>query len=171
MSSPVIRLAEPEDLAQLCRLYIAFHEFHVQYVPDRLISVGTPEQFDCSGLMATLQRLLDQSDVALFVAVNATQVIGLAEVYVRQDEADDAKTACRYGYLQSLMVEDAFRHHHIGTCLLEATQQWARQHGATEMRLDVWEFDTGPLRFYERVGYRTLRRTLVRSFAEELPEM
>jgi hypothetical protein len=30
------------------------------------------------------------------------------------------------------------------------------------MKLDVWEFDAGPTRFYEQVGYRTLKRTLVR---------
>jgi hypothetical protein len=37
-----------------------------------------------------------------------------------------------------------------------------KANGASEMRLDVWEFAAGPLEFYERLGYRTLRRALVR---------
>jgi GNAT superfamily N-acetyltransferase len=166
MSSPVVRRANAGDLNQLCRLYVAFHEFHVRGVPERLMSLGAPEHFDCTDLIASLQRLLDQSDVALFVAADATHVSGLVEVHLRQDEESGAKIAHRYGYLQSLMVQDAFRHQNIGRHLLEAAQQWASQHGATEMHVDVWEFPAGPLPFYERLGYRTLQRTLVRSLTD-----
>jgi len=162
MSSPFVRRACTDDLDQLCRLYVAFHEFHVQGVPDRLISLGLPEYFDCTDLIANLQRLFDQVDAALFVAIDADQVIGLAEVYLRQDGDNGATVGYRYGYLQSLLVQEAFRHRHIGARLVEAAQQWAAQQGATEMHVDVWEFASGPLPFYERLGYRTLRRTLVR---------
>lgn len=34
------------------------------------------------------------------------------------------------------------------------------------MRLDIWEFDEDPLRFYERSGYRTLRREMIRRFEQ-----
>jgi len=171
VNSPLVRRACAADLDQLWRLYLAFHEFHGRGVPDRLRSFGAPEHFDCTDLMANLQRLLDQSDAALFVAVDATHVLGLAEVYLRQDEQNGAKVAYRYGHLQSLMVREAFRHHHIGTRLMEAAPQWARQHGAPEMQLDVWEFPAGPLPFYERLGYRTLRRTLVRPLTDSTSKM
>jgi hypothetical protein len=46
---------------------------------------------------------------------------------------------------------------------MTAAEAWARQHGATEMQLDTWEFDAGPLRFYEKTGYRTLKRVLVKA--------
>jgi ribosomal protein S18 acetylase RimI-like enzyme len=165
MNSPIVRRACDEDLEQLCDLYVAFHEFHVRGVPDRLISLGKPELFDCTELIAKLRWLLDQADVALFVALDAAQVIGLVEVYLRQDEENGAKVAYRYGHLQSLMVMNAFRQHHIGTRLMEEAQQWASQQGATETQLDVWEFPAGPLAFYKQLGYRTLRRTLVRPLA------
>jgi len=45
---------------------------------------------------------------------------------------------------------------------MAAAEDWAREHGAAEMRLQTWEFDGDPLPFYIRLGYRTLRRTLVR---------
>jgi GNAT superfamily N-acetyltransferase len=165
MNSPIVRRACDEDLEQLCHLYVAFHEFHVGGVPDRLISLGKPELFDCTELMIKLRLLLDKPDVALFVALVNTQMIGFVEVYLRQDEENGANVAYRYGYLQSLMVMDAFRQHHIGTRLMEEAQQWASQQGATEMQLNIWEFPAGPLAFYEQLGYRTLRRTLVRSLA------
>jgi GNAT superfamily N-acetyltransferase len=45
---------------------------------------------------------------------------------------------------------------------MAAAERWAQEHGAVEMRLQIWEFDGDPLPFYERRGFRTLRRTLVR---------
>ena len=38
-----------------------------------------------------------------------------------------------------------------------------KEKGATEMRIETWEFEEGPLRFNEKNDYRTLRRTLVRA--------
>jgi GNAT superfamily N-acetyltransferase len=60
------------------------------------------------------------------------------------------------------MVDERFRGRGVGAWLMETAQEWARERGAFEMRLEIWEFEAGPLRFYERCGYRTLRRMLVR---------
>ena len=80
---------------------------------------------------------------------------------MRQDEAHPLRVAYRFGYLQSLIVSAAFRAQGLGRLLVEAAQQWARERGATEMQVDIWEFAAGPLHFYERLGYRTLIRHLV----------
>ena len=44
---------------------------------------------------------------------------------------------------------------------MAAAHAWATARGADEMELDIWEFPGGPLDFYEGLGYRTVRRTLV----------
>jgi GNAT superfamily N-acetyltransferase len=143
-------------------LYFEFHEFHVRGVPDRLLSLGDPDAFDSSELCSALEKIIENEDAALFLAEVAGQPMGLAEVCVRQDEPHPAKISRTYGHLQSLIVGEAFRRQSIGGQLVEAAQRWAGEKGATEMRLDTWEFADGPLGFYERLGYRTLRRTLVR---------
>jgi len=61
-----------------------------------------------------------------------------------------------------MMVHEAWRRHGIGAQLLEQAERWSAAHGATELRLETWEFPTGPQPFYERRGYTTLRRMLVR---------
>ncbi|HXV98759.1 MAG TPA: GNAT family N-acetyltransferase, partial [Anaerolineae bacterium] len=157
-----IRMADTDDLSVLCKLYVEFHEFHVRGVPDRLLSLGPAATYDCAKLYPNLEKIIQNSEAALFLAEIADHPVGLAEVYVRQDEANSAKVVRRYGHLQSLMVQEAYRQQGIGTRLLEAAEQWARQQGAIEMQLDIWEYAGGPLRFYEHLGYRTLRRTLVR---------
>jgi GNAT superfamily N-acetyltransferase len=158
----MIRPAEPDDLQVLCALYLEFHEFHVRGVPDRLASLGTPETFDCSELCAALDKIMHGDDSALVVAESGGRLVGLAEVYLRHDEPDPAAVACCYGYVQSLMVDPVFRRQGIAAQLMAAAEGWAQEHGAAEMRLQTWEFDGGPLPFYQRLGYRTLRRTLVR---------
>ncbi len=162
MNDLTIRLVDTDDLSALCKLYVEFHEFHVRGVPDRLLSLGPTATYDCAKLYPNLEKIIQNSEAALFLAEIAHHPVGLAEVYIRQDEANSAKVVRRHGHLQSLMVQEAHRHQGIGTCLLAAAEQWARQQGATEMQLDIWEYAGGPLHFYEHLGYRTLRRTLVR---------
>lgn len=158
----MIRPANLEDLLALCALYLEFHEFHVRGVPDRLSSLGTPDTFDPSELCAALGKIMQSEDSALFVAESHGRVVGLAEVYLRHDEPNPAVVVRCYGYLQSLMVAPAFRRQGIATRLMSAAEDWAQARGAAEMRLQTWEFDGDPLPFYDHLGYRTLRRTLVR---------
>jgi GNAT superfamily N-acetyltransferase len=162
MKDVIVRLAGTQDLEALCRLYIEFHEFHVRGVPDRLISLGGPDPYDCSEMCPKLENIINNENSAIFLGEVASQPVGFAEVYVREDQPDPARVSRKYGHLQSLMVREEFRRHGGGTRLLEAAEKWGREKGATEMRLETWEFAEGPLEFYEHRGYRTLRRTLVR---------
>jgi len=134
----------------------------VRGLPDRLCSIGDPHTFDCTELSHNLANLLTKLDAAIFVGEVDQRIVGLAEVYLRQDEGDSPKIPYRYGYLQSLMVDESVRGQGIGTALVAAAEQWARDHGASEMRLETWEFPAGPLTFYHGAGYHTLRRMLVR---------
>lgn len=161
-----VRPAAPRDLDALCRLYEAFHEFHVRGVPDRLRSLEDAGRDHRRELHAGLKDIIGRDDAALLLATVGDGAVGMAEVHVRRDEPGAATFARTHGHLQSLMVLEPFKRLGIGERLLAAAQEWAREKGATEMRLDAWEFEDGPLRFYERHGYRTLRRTLVRELGE-----
>lgn len=137
-----------------------FHNFHAVGVPDeRLHSLGPPEAFECAEFAKSLTGILSNPDAAVFVADVGRKIVGVAEVHMKSDPGDDANTEHCYGYLQSLMVKPAERLQGIATRLMAQAEQWARERGATEMRLETWEFTGGPNLFYERTGYRTIRRT------------
>jgi GNAT superfamily N-acetyltransferase len=163
MHQPTIRSANEQDIDTLISLYIAFHEFHAQGLPERL---RIPEQYDVVELRTSLKRVIAGEESAIFLALVDEMAVGLAEVYLRHDEPD-ALVMVRpaYGYLQSLMILDIYRHHGFGTLLVAACEQWARERGASEMQLNMWEFEAGPLRFYESIGYKTLRRTLIKAIS------
>ena len=162
MNNVLIRLAKLQDIEVLCGLYAEFHEFHVKGVPDRLISLGESENYGTRKIHRDLEKIISGVNSEIFLALVDNKATGFAEVYLREDKPNPARVASKYGHLQSLLVSEAFRRKGVGEKLLEAAENWARARGATEMRIDTWEFPEGPLRFYEKTGYRTLRRKLVR---------
>ena len=149
------------DIDTLIFLYDEFHAFHVRGVPDRLRFPAQPDDAHVAAVRQSLSDLLKREDAAIFLVWVGETAAGLAEVYIKQDEENPFRIAHRFGYLQSLFVLESFRKHGLGKLLVEATQRWAKERGATEMHLDTWEFDAGPLHFYEHLGYRTLRRHMV----------
>jgi GNAT superfamily N-acetyltransferase len=158
MDTPVIRPATEQDIEELVALYIEFHEFHVLGVPDRL---RKPDTYDNALLRERLRELAQRDDAQIFVASSEEKLVGLAEVYLRQDEPHPLTIAHRYGYLQSLIISARFRKSGLGKKLVSAAHEWARKQNATEMQIHCWEFPEGPLPFYEALGYRTLKRHLV----------
>ena len=158
----IIRPAVRDDFDALCELYYEFHQFHVRGVPDRLVSLGEADKFDSTDLRGALQKILDDDDAIILAAEVDERIVGLAEVYVKQDEAHPLRVTPRYGDLQSLIVNESYRRYGIGRELTGAAEKWAKEKGAVEMQLDIWEFGAGPLDFYNRLGYRTIRRKMVR---------
>jgi GNAT superfamily N-acetyltransferase len=159
----LIREAEHHDLEVLCDLYGDFHEFHVRGIPSRLASLKDAGPDHLQQLASRIGQIMVASDAALFVAEHESEILGFAEVYVREDEPSRARVTGRYGYLQSMFVRGDHRREGIGSALLDACESWARSAGLEEMRLDTWEFREGPSGFYEHRGYRTIRRSFTRS--------
>ncbi|KPJ61581.1 MAG: hypothetical protein AMJ46_00280 [Latescibacteria bacterium DG_63] len=161
MVDAVIRKADSSDIESLCPLYFHFHEFHAKRVPERLVTLGPFSDFDNSELVTKLKKILGDEQAVLLVAQVGGQIVGLAEAYIRQDKPHPETKGYRYVHLQSLMVREDFRGQGIGALLVQAAEDWARKHGAREIRLDTWEFSGDPVGFYEKMEYRTFRRQMV----------
>jgi len=155
----IVRRATSKDTDILIELYKEFHEFHVKCIPDRL---RVPASYDIGDLRMKLENIMSGKSSTIIVAELGNTVVGLAEAYIKQDEANAYRVAHKYVHLQSMVVSEAYRRHMFGQKILLAVEQWARENDASEMRLDIWEFAAGPLEFYEKQGYCTLRRTMVK---------
>jgi GNAT superfamily N-acetyltransferase len=172
VSDVTIRPAREADFDDVIALYEEFHAFHVLGAPHRLrlpASATDPAQRkeERVQIRALLAAVLENTGAALLLAEAAGQIVGLAEMYLRRDEAHPLTIQYTYGYLQSLMVTERWRGRGVGGRLMAATEAWARERGATQMRLDAWKFAAGPLPFYEALGYQTIKRELVKSLAHE----
>jgi ribosomal protein S18 acetylase RimI-like enzyme len=149
------------DFRTLAEMYYDFHQFHVAGVPAHLCSLGRRDEWDREPFYDILRKILAADNATIWLAEFAGQVVGLMEVYVRQDEEDPAVVAHRYMELQSLLVLEPFRRRGVANRLLEFAIAWARPKGATEIRLSLWEFNAGARAFYEALGFRTLQRRML----------
>jgi GNAT superfamily N-acetyltransferase len=160
-----IRRATPADAADLLALYEEFHAFHVAAFPDRLRIASLPTTVEA--FADQLAPILSSDEALLIVFVAATgELIGLAEAYLKHEPELDVRPARRFVHLQSLIVTERNRRSGAGSRLMTAVETWAGERHAAEVDTDIWEFEAGPLDFYERLGYRVLRRTLVKPVAE-----
>jgi ribosomal protein S18 acetylase RimI-like enzyme len=156
-----IRPANDHDIEALCQIYYDFRELHVCGVPTHLRSLGDKEQWDRTSLREALGKIVKSDDSEAFVAEAAGKLVGLIEVYVRQDPDEATLIRHQYAELQSLVVLAPYRRRGIGARLVEVARRWGREKGATEMRLGVWEFNQAAREFWETVGFKTLKRRMV----------
>lgn len=115
MNTPIVRPATEQDIEGMILLYTEFHEFHVRGVPDRL---RTPDISDNASTQDALRGLLQREGAKIFVADLEGTLVGLAEVYVREDEPNPFIVAHRYGHLQSLIVTESLRKIGLGKQLV-----------------------------------------------------
>lgn len=159
-----IGLANESDLLALYDLYLEFHEFHAKHLPTYLHNLGVPSDAEREIYLSKIKAIVQGEDSAILVAEISGKPIGLAEIHLKQPDPDSPGIVpMLYAHLQSLAVTAKFRRQGVGSQLLQAAQAWAHAHAAVELCLDVWEFSEGPLAFYEKLGYHTIRHTLARN--------
>jgi aminoglycoside 6'-N-acetyltransferase I len=142
--TPVIRLAQPADLAQLDRMCRALW-------PD-------VDEADKEHFMRVLQgEGIGGQPSAFFVAEFAGVLAGFAEVGLRSyvDGCDPARPT---GYLEGWFVDDAHRGKGWGAQLVRAAEEWARAQGCREFGSDTWIDNEGSQRAHEALGFEVVDR-------------
>ena len=71
-------------------------------------------------------------------------------------------TGQRQAYIGELATSETAEGQGVGTALVEACEQWAREQGYTIITLTTGAGNTGALRFYEQLGFRNEDITLTK---------
>jgi ribosomal protein S18 acetylase RimI-like enzyme len=103
---------------------------------------------------------LGSPDSALLVAEHEGRVVGAVLVAVRETLPAPTLVARRLAMLDSIAVKQEFRRSGIGRALMAGAAQWAREQGASQIELSVYEFNRPALAFYRKLGFRTASRRL-----------
>lgn len=64
----------------------------------------------------------------------------------------------KYFHIEEFGVHKNCRRQGVGTELFKYIKQLANKNGYTRLELDMWEFNTDALKFYESLGFKTYRR-------------
>jgi len=105
----------------------------------------------------------DESPVeALLVVEDEQAICGVCRVVVYDTPRAPLMVPARRAHVEELYVHQAHRRSGCGRALMEAAGRWARERGAIELVLTVWDGNADAERFYERLGYRRVSQALAK---------
>ena len=149
---PKVREATLDDGDRLGELWGEADALHHAALPHVFAAPADPARSaqDVTGI-------LDDPGQGLLVAQDGTRLVGLVHVTLR--ERYPPMVAKRFAVVEAVVVAAEDRGTGVGRVLMAAAERWARDRGAEEVWLDVWEFNDAAVGFYEALGYETVSQT------------
>ncbi|MFV8450702.1 GNAT family N-acetyltransferase [Vibrio campbellii] len=141
-----IRSATPDDLDTLFDLNKQINELHHLYAPQAFVAPSEEDRTFLINMLADEERLF-------LVAEEGQQVLGFITATITQNETISfliKDPICRIG---TIVVDEHQKSKGVGRALMAAVEQWARESGATQVRLEVMEFNHNAQQFYDKLGF------------------
>lgn len=150
-----IRKAQNSDSKGVLRLLEQIAELHHQGRPDIFKSNTkkyTEDEFS---------EILKDKDKPIFVAVDEDEnVFGYVFCMVTSYKNHTVFNDYCSLYIDDFCVDEGARGQNIGKKLFEAIKTYAKEMGVYNIDLNVWEFNQGAIKFYEKCGFATQRRRM-----------
>ncbi|EDL69951.1 GNAT family N-acetyltransferase [Vibrio campbellii] len=141
-----IRPATSDDLNALFDLNKQINELHHLYAPQAFVAPSEEDRTFLINMLADEERLF-------LVAEEGQQVLGFITATITQNETISfliKDPVCRIG---TIVVDENQKSKGVGRALMAAVEQWARESGATQVRLEVMEFNHNAQQFYDKLGF------------------
>lgn len=105
-------------------------------------------------------KMMEDPEQDVLVAEENGQLLGFVMVeYIKREETNSIY-AVHEAHIVEIGVDETSQGKGIGTALIQAVKDAAKVRGCRSVQLDVWEFNKGALRFYEKLGFVTSRRKM-----------
>lgn len=150
-----IREASITDYNVLSEIFSELDELHRINHPELYVKPDniprTPEY---------ISELINNEDMALFVAETDSKVIGLAECRILASSDFPIFKKRKWVQLDSLAVKAEYKNCHAGSLLLKRVIEWSRQKKINRIELNVFAFNEGAVKFYSNKGFKDLSRKM-----------
>lgn len=157
-----IREATAGDYDALCEIIETVDALHREAHPDIFQQPDGPVRDK-----GYILDLIDDEDVGLFVVEIEGRLAGFVKVMVVESPAIPIAVPRRYAVVDNLAVRQELQRSGIGRALMQAASRWAVARGATSMELNVYEFNTAAVAFYQALGYETHSRRMSRPLEQD----
>lgn len=138
----MIRQAAKEDAFELARLAIQMWEDN-----------------EVEELAEHFERLVTDEEAACFMKYEDGKAVGFAQCQLRHDYVEGTETS-PVGYLEGILVEEAFRHKGYAKELLAECEKWAKSKGCTEFASDCELENEESLRFHMAMEFEEANRVI-----------
>lgn len=140
-----IRPAVYEDIPALLPLYRCLFCESAQLQPYNFRCADQAEDF--------LKQAIDGPDSTILAAVRDGEIAGFAVLFEQQTPPYNCLVPHRYAYLMDLIVQPELREIGIGSGLLDAAKDWARERKLDHLELNVLAENKTATHLYERNGF------------------
>ncbi|MEY8382511.1 GNAT family N-acetyltransferase [Christensenellaceae bacterium 44-20] len=148
-----IRKAGLEDLKEICRMGYQL-SLDMSALEPGYFAVA--EQKEAPMRQAVLEETKD-----IFLAESAGKIVGFACVWQCEPKPEENYLVPgKFAYLSDLVLLPESRGMGIGSALLEACKNWARERGIFRMKLDSLCKNEVANHLYEREGFRPVVQTM-----------
>lgn len=148
----LVRQAEVSELPRINEIRRYVNDVHAEGRPD-IFRPGFNSQ-----LQQHLYDCYSKENWRIFVAVLDGEVCGFASVEYLDRPESPYSLARRMYHVEEFGVDPSFHRMGVASALVDFMKQDARERGFGKIELDMWEFNTGALAFYEAAGFATYRR-------------
>ena len=150
-----IRPATAQDYDDLCEIIAEVDALHREQCPHIFQKPPGPAR-----ARAYILDVLADGNHGLFVAEADGRVAGFLHVIAQDALPIPILVPRRLAMVDNLAVRRDLRRLGIGRSLMDRAEAWAREQGAAELELHVFEFNAGAIAFYRSLGYETCTRRM-----------
>lgn len=149
-----IRVATSSDLPAMRDLLVESNTMH------QLFLSGVLKKLPPDWIFQWCENNLNNSNHTIFVLECGEKVAGMVMLQMVEQAEDPYFHAQRHAYINELVVAEKHRGQGLGKRLMEFVKTWAKEQGAPEIHLNVFDGNQNSVAFYEAMGYQTLKRTM-----------
>lgn len=156
MGKMIIRPVVESDLDELNDLFNQIDRFHASAHPERFREAADgqarPRQY--------FLELINDPTVGFFVAEQAGVLLGFVHVLVQHTPDFNIIVPRLVAKVDNLGVREGHRGKGIGRALMEHAEHWAKEKGAVDIELNVYEFNIHAQRLYQQMGYQVISKRM-----------
>ena len=151
----MIRKANFNDIEGIVSLLFQVHALHAN---------GRPDIFKTGGIKYTkedVKEIIANENTPIFVFLNdENDVLGYTFCEIKETKEDTSLHSRKTLYIDDLCVDKNARGQHVGTKLYDYTVDFAKSIDCDSITLNVWEFNEGARKFYEKCGMKPLKTVM-----------
>jgi ribosomal protein S18 acetylase RimI-like enzyme len=158
----IIRSATNDDAESLAILNHEVQELHARARP-RFFK----RDIDEAEVIAFFEEACAQPENHIYIAETGEQPVGYIYCELVNRHTDPFTNALRYITIHHIVVKQSFRGQGIGSQLIQAAIDLARDEDILDVILEVWSFNEKARRFFVSQGFKMFNQRMGISLSEE----